>query len=328
MHNARYFSPKVPARRKDFKDQAKIIIGSALYPIQTYRWLQFLKTHPVLKDLAATLPHLISKIHKPYLSTRFNCAERVDLLIGHYQFAFNARFGNLIKKTAIHPITICEFTGKSGSLYQLTLSSMDTHHREGELVLRLMSKDVCVYVITFIFISLNGEYHVKIGGLYGLLATDNRIGIKQVTRDLYGCRPKDLMVSIVREVGACVGCNKALLISNSNKIPNKRKYFCKKSSDYDLTWKELNATRGEDGNFELPCTRHNLCQAIFPRKRSEILVDAVLAAIRSRLNKERTSKRYIFPSFAVGSQLTSVATEAKREPSNETMRLVANQFTR
>ena len=92
-----------------------------------------------------------------------------------------------------------------------------------------------------------------LGGLQGMLATDRHFGIKQITRDLYGCRPKDLMVAMVCEIGSCLGCARTVLIGNDNKLPDTRRHYCRKSADYDRNWREMQARRRDDGNFELPC---------------------------------------------------------------------------
>jgi uncharacterized protein VirK/YbjX len=304
MLDTRHFSAESCAPRSEFKDKALLAFGSILHPLQTYRWLQFLKSHPVLKDLISSSPHLISKIHKPYLSKHLKCSERVSLLIGHYEFMSRGRFDDLIKKATAHPITAGEFFGRSGALYQLKLSTVEAAQQEGEFILRLISRGVCIYTATFAFINLDGEAHVKVGSLRGFLATNDTMRIKQITRDLYGCRPKDLMVAIVREIGGYFECQKTLLISNKNKISGQYKRVCKKSSDYDLTWKELNAIQRSDGDFELPCTQtiavseSNSATAPSPQRyeppKRNALVDSIVRAIRCRLTAERTSVRYMF----------------------------------
>jgi uncharacterized protein VirK/YbjX len=301
MPNTRHSGSDIPVKQSDFKDKAKLVAGSVIHPVQTYRWRRYVNDHPPLDKLATTFPHLITRIHGPYLTARLKCRERVDVLIGHYEVMFASDFGSFVKKAANHPITVCEFTGKSGALYQLKLSTIDAHRRDGELILRLISKDICIYTVAFTFITLNGERYVKIGGLQGLLAVDDVMRIKRVTRDIYGCRPKDLMVSLVREIGNYFECKKMLLAGNENKLtlPNKR--VCRKSSDYDQTWKELNALKRDDGDFELPCISvlqggaGNMFDILSaqPVQRAT-MVRSILLAIRTGLNKEKSTTRYIF----------------------------------
>jgi uncharacterized protein VirK/YbjX len=298
MSTTRYFSGEIPVQRTDFLETLRIIIGAVRYPAQTYRWLQFLKAHPLLAELTNSAPGLLSKIHKPYYSTRLGCSERVDLLMRHYEIVLGAGFSHHVRQALVRPITVASFVGKSNSAYRLELSAADSGNQAGELVLRLLSGDVCVYTISFIFTALNGKLHVNVGGLKGILATENNIGVKQITRDLYGCRPKDLMVSLAREIGGCLGCSTIILISNANKIPSAEKRACRKSSDYDQTWKEMNASISGNGDFELSCTHISSASENFPdttrsmpTKRSA-LVDAARLALRNRLMGEQGPSIY------------------------------------
>jgi uncharacterized protein VirK/YbjX len=252
------------ARRKtssDFplarlNDKAHAWLSAACHPIYTWRWLQFLKRRPLLQDiLPSPLPYLL-RIHRPYLSRRLTCQERLALLIAHYEQVQQAGFAQLIQLAAHAPMALSRFAGKSGRQYELLLSACDPARRDGELVLQLMSGETCVYSAAFVMGGDAAERHLMLGGLQGMLATDRHFGIKQITRDLYGCRPKDLMVAMVCEIGSSLGCTRTVLIGNDNKLPEARRHYCRKSADYDRSWREMQAHRRDDGNFELPCPAH------------------------------------------------------------------------
>lgn len=284
-----------------------MLLGYALHPLQTHRWLQFLKQEPALDELAKVTPHLLSRIHRPYVSPNLTCEQRVDLLIDHYRTIVRARFADFACKAAKRPVTIADFNGKSGALYQLTLSAVDPSRHDGEFALRLMSKGICIYTASFFFAVKEQQTCIELGGLHGLLATDHTMRIKQVTRDLYGCRPRDLMVQAVRAIGKCFDCKKLLLIGNANKLPPEDVRVCKKSSDYDQLWLELGARTRDDGDYELPCTddteviKQSAAMATLlhaePSKRSK-LTDAILASIEARMMTEKVSTGYVFSSVS------------------------------
>lgn len=304
MFTTRYFVGDLPVRTTGFKETLLKVIGAIRYPVQARRWTQFLNTHPLLEEVAESMPGFAAKIYKPYYSTRLHCADRVDLLIQHYGIMLHAGFGNLVRQTLLRPITIYSFAGKSNATYRLELSVAHACNQNGELGLRLMMGDVCVYTITFILTASSGATHVNVGSLKGILASAGDAGIKQITRDLHGCRPRDLMVALVREVGGCLGCATTILIGNANKIMPTEKYFCKKSSDYDRIWTEMHAAARSDGDFELPCTHVPLATPdpldipqpanhSLPTKRSA-LIDEARRALRTRLRAEQ-APRPAFP---------------------------------
>jgi hypothetical protein len=115
--------------------------------------------------------------------------------------------------------------------------------------------------------------------------------IKRVTRELHGCRPQNLMVSEVREIGNYFGCKGALLVSNKNRISINLWRRRQITSNYDQIWEEMSAMRRADDDFELPCT--GLLKIVFDalpsKKRSEAkkrsaMLDAVFQAVRARLD--------------------------------------------
>lgn len=239
---------------------------------------------------------MLAKIHGPYLSTHLDCAARIALLERHYDIVQKAGFGKLVQQASLRRLILCGFVGKSGARYRLELSTTGDRHRAGEWVLRLVSKDICVYTITFLFTGDRNDKQVLIGSLTGMLAmgrhTDHRVSVMQATWDFYGWQPREMMVSLVLDIGACLGCTKAVLIGNRNKLPVSAKRFCRKSSDYDRIWKGLNASARDDGNYELLCpaalTDTCVVQMHQLRTKRSMLVESVRQALRMRLADERS----------------------------------------
>jgi uncharacterized protein VirK/YbjX len=308
----------IDAARPNFIERVRILGGALLRPRETRRWLRFLETHPPLADAGVTPSAFLGKIHRPYLCTSLDCGARVDLLIRHYESLTRAGFGSLLRQAVSQPLTLCTFTGKSGVPYELRLSALEPACQDGEVLLRLWSRGVCIYTIAFVAIADYAEANLKVGGLHGMLAGSGDFGIKQVTRDLYGCRPKDLMVALVRDLGAGFGCRRLILVGNRNKIPPAGKRICRKSADYDRTWQELHATMRADGDWELSCISARQTEQmpassgspVMPSKRS-VLVESIRVAVRANIAARRSSNRYLF-----AATLPSMASRQRLEKSH------------
>jgi uncharacterized protein len=279
--------------QRNLKIKARFLLGSLLAPKQTRRWLGFIQANPVMQSLATSHPHLIDKIYRPYLYTRLSCAERVDALIGHYEFIFKTGLEKLVKNAAGSPVNMGKFSGKSGALYQLELSAINISHREGELCLRLASNGVNLYTITFIFLKTDGVSCVKIGCLQGMLADNGAEYIKQATRDLHGCRPKNLMISIVSDIANYFGCKDLLLTSNDNRISINQRRRQGITSNYDQTWEEIGAVKRPDGDYALDVgiglQKKNI-EDTPSHKRSEAkkrnaLIDVIFVSVRTSLDQ-------------------------------------------
>jgi uncharacterized protein len=277
-------------QRTGLKDKSLALLGYALHPLQTRRWLRHIKRTPALQEIALAAPRLRYRPHRPYLTPRLTCANRVDLLMDHYDILLRSPLADWAKKAVQQPLALGEFIGRSGAVYQLTLAAGDATRCDGELVLRMMSRGICIYTAAFVFLRQQGIRCVKLGGLQGLLATDKSMSIKQITRDLYGCRPKDLMVAIVREIGRLADCGKLILIGNANKLPPCEKHVCRKSSDYDAIWKEMAATKRADGDYEMPCRADDVPNIYEPAaSRRIVVVESVLDLVRLRFSQDRVT---------------------------------------
>jgi uncharacterized protein len=208
-----------------------------------------------------------------------------------------AHYGDLLRKATARPQILHELTGKSDVPYQLTLSAVDASRRDGDMTLRLMSRGKVIYTASFVFAMTDGLPCIRIGGFQGLLATDQLLRIKQITRDLHGCRPRDMMLHALREIGRSFGCAKLILIGNGNKLPCALARVCRKSSDYDQLWKEWHAALRSDGDYEMPCVAASGDDSVVTVEsgRRMQLLREVAAALRTRLERERSAGDYALP---------------------------------
>lgn len=293
--------PFLPARYEfgaRLKDTVKLLLGAVVYPVQWRRWRHFVRSNTVLFELAQRHPRVRHKIYRPYLSGSLSCSERVDALIGHYTHIFRAGLGELTGQAAAQAVPLAEFTGKTGAAFALHLSAVNVGHREGELTLTLMRAGDCLYSASFALISMHGAPWIALGALQGLSSHDGGDVIREATRELHGCRPKKLMVSVVRAIGDSLGCGQLLLVSNKNRITVNWRRARRISANYDETWEEMGAQRRPDGNFELPCADPGTNLALVSsNKRAEVrrrgaLLDSVCGAVQSYLNGRKQQAAY------------------------------------
>ena len=235
------------------KCHAKLALGALVHPVQARRWRRFVRGDAVLRDLAGRFPHLLHKIHRPYLARRLDCADRVDILIHHYRHLFAAGYRDLLRLAAWRPVRVASFAGRQGLVFDVHLSAVGTCHREGELTLMLMQGDRCLYRAGVVVVRDRGAPALALGVLQGLRAPDGAAAIRAATRELHGCRPKTLLVTAVRALGVQLGAGRLLLVGNGNRIAVNRRRAGRISADYDRTWAELGAHARADGDFELPC---------------------------------------------------------------------------
>ncbi|PLY42428.1 hypothetical protein CSZ94_10720 [Janthinobacterium sp. ROICE36] len=231
----------------------KAALGALVFPVQRARWQAFIAGTPGLAALAQAHPSLLYKIYRPYASRGFGCAARVELLRGHYRFLWQAGARPLVEYAARRALVLATIEGKDGATYRLQLTAIHDSHREGDLCLRLTRDGISLYLASFLFRPQPGGSAIQLGALQGLRSSAGAQAVKEATRALHGCRPKNLMVAALRDLGDLFGCVHLDLVSNANRIAlnwRRRRHI---SCDYDQAWQELHALPTSDGNYRLPC---------------------------------------------------------------------------
>ena len=245
-------APQQPALRQH-GHRLKAALGALVFPVQRARWQAFIAGTPGLAALAQAHPSLLYKIYRPYASRGFGCAARAELLRGHYRFLWQVGARPLVEYAARRALVLATIEGKDGATYRLQLTAIHDSHREGDLCLRLTRDGVSLYLASFLFRPQPGGSAIQLGALQGLRSPAGAQAVKEATRALHGCRPKNLMVAALRDLGDLFGCAHLDLVSNANRIAlnwRRRRHI---SCDYDLAWQELHALPTSDGNYRLPC---------------------------------------------------------------------------
>ena len=255
QHKAHERAPR-PGATPAAGHRLKAALGALFFPRQRTRWHAFLGSMPGLSSLAQLHPCLRFKIYRPYASRQLGCADRLALLEGHYRFLWQAGARALVERAARQPVVLAAFEGKDGVLYRLQLTAIHDSYREGELCLRLTRDGQPLYLASFLFLPRADGVSLQLGALQGLRSEAGAQAVKAATRALHGCRPKNLMVTALRDFGDFFACNNLFLISNDNRIALNARRRQRIAADYDQAWLELRALRMRDGNYHLPCTAY------------------------------------------------------------------------
>lgn len=275
------------------RDMVKLRLRAWRHHGQTRDWIALLNSHSTLRELAAACPRLIHKIYRPYLSSRFNCQQRLAVLVAHYRFVLQHGLGAAVSRAARGPLELARFAGKSGTPYSIELRAISAMEREGELVLQLRCNTALVYTLAFSFLA-DGRHgqlpSIGIGCVQGPQGDDGLALIREATRDLHGMRPKNLMVRLVRQLGYEYGCRQLLMVGNDNRAVRDSVRKGLVLADYNALWLELGAAPRADGDYQLACSAlpPPAMEEIPSKKRSEArkrheLLVAIIAATSAGL---------------------------------------------
>ncbi|WP_440966493.1 VirK/YbjX family protein [Massilia sp. GER05] len=238
---------------KSTREYAKICMRAALHPRQTPQWLHLLNAHPAFSEYVRNCPRFLYKVYRPYISHVLDARTRLEAIRAHYDFMFQRGLGQVLARASLGPVVLAEAAGKSGLPYQVQLRTVNMFDREGELVLQLTQDDKALYTVAFTVAPRDGRPAVSIGCIQGGKTEDAREAIRTATRELHGIRPKQLMATLVRQLGHGYGCERMVMVSNRNRVIYKAIRNGRVLADYDQLWEELGARKRADGDWELDC---------------------------------------------------------------------------
>lgn len=236
------------------REYLKLTLRSRIHSHSTSRWMTFWNSTPLMSDIAQSEPSVLKKIYRPYLSNRLSICDRLNVLTSHYKLIARHGFGDIVLRAAKAPVQLCKFSGRSENVYQVRLVVDNTMEREGEMVLQLFGAGSVLFSIAFTFFDHTRVPTVAIGCLQGGRSADNHEQIRFATRDLFGLRPKTLIVRLVQHIGYELGYQDLLLVGNQNRTVQQQLRKGIVFADYDATWLELGAQCRADGDFKMQCT--------------------------------------------------------------------------
>lgn len=236
------------------REYFKWTLRSWFSPRLTQRWMSFWNSTPWLTKVAISEPSVLKKIYRPYMTNLLSVEDRFNVLTSHYTMIDLHGLNDIVLRAANLFVQLSQFSGKSGTEYQIRLVVDNQMEREGELVLQLLSNETLLFSVAFTFFNHTGPSTVAIGCLQGGRAVDSLEKIRFATRDMFGLRPKTLMVRLVQQIGHQMECSDLLLVGNQNRTVRNQLRKGIVFADYDATWEELGALRRNDGDFKLKCS--------------------------------------------------------------------------
>ena len=182
-----------------FRQKLRFFVRIVLQPIITLSWLEYIISEP-LCFRADTLPlyRRLQKPLRPYLNQSFTASERLKSLQEHFDclkllFKLDQTSFLSIKKGG-RGLTIAAFYCNAQFAYELILAETDHFDREGEFLLTLREAETHrrIGVIAF-SLGMAPVRRLDIGCVQGH-ETGGVEFVRAVTRDLYGIRPKNLLM--------------------------------------------------------------------------------------------------------------------------------------
>lgn len=239
---------------KDRVQRLKYIIRCLIFASQTREWFEFLE-NPKFGRLLQRHPRVYSKLQRPYLNHTFTSRQKLELLKSHYRFVAENFSDEMIS-------SICTGSGwKIGGVnlegvgeFKLFLRT-GCFEKEGDFTLTLVDEQrkEAINSITFTVTHWNSERReLLIGGLQGHHFADEKARTIEITRGMFGLRPKAMMVFAVQQFATLWNITCIRAISNDMHIYRSLQKRRTVHADYDSFWIECGGEKDAQGSFILP----------------------------------------------------------------------------
>ncbi|MEK0446027.1 MAG: hypothetical protein RLZZ399_1348 [Verrucomicrobiota bacterium] len=217
-------------------------------------WLSTL-ARPGLAPIVRNHGRVYAKLQWPYLSKKFTGAEKLAFLKYHYQFLEESFPSPLIERIASQDgHTLCRMDLQETGVLSLQLR-YSPFEKEGDLSITLVDCLTREHIgsITFSVTHWTPESReLLIGGIQGHRFANEKARTIEITRAMFGLRPKALLVFAIQQFAKRWKIERIRAVSNELHIYRSLRKRREIAADYDLFWSECGGHPEASGLFALP----------------------------------------------------------------------------
>ena len=254
--------PQAPRAR--LREAAKYLARALCLPLLHTRYLRFVQGEPRLRACRRRDPRLLERHLHRFVNDGWRRRDRLRALLAHYRFALAKLPAPLFDAIYVEggvPLGLLAL--KDGSELVLSLRPSIDKGCEGELGIQLEEiGGRTLYRIVFTVI--DDGCALAIGCLQGPGGDDAREVVRELTRQMHGLRPKQLMLSLACAFARHAGIGRVLGIAN-RAHPLSRRRAGSFQADYDAFWTEQHGVAEAGGDwFALPLDAPRKSEAEVP----------------------------------------------------------------
>lgn len=208
-----------------------------------WRWTRCVHLNPAMTERYKEGPPVAQRHWRKYLCRSWGVSRRLAMLLGHYTQMDCLPADWRERLLALRPVPLCRVSLKSGDALELLLEPSD-FFQEGELGLYLRdSGGERLYSLSFTL----GTGQLFIGGLQGPRTTVKDGTVGWLGKEMFGLRPKNLLLTALYTLAEQMGGRQLLGISDASHTCSH-----KLKSSYDAFWLEAQARRHDRHWYRLP----------------------------------------------------------------------------
>jgi uncharacterized protein len=219
-----------------------------------------IRDNPGLAQALKLWPLMQRILIGPYIHCEWPLEQRLRIVGQHYREA--DRCAAVVGAAVAGEVEFARFDERYPGL-RLVMDKSTWFIREGEIVLNLYVNSNRMMAIAFTLGEEAGQRVAYVGALQGAHSNehfDARQLYRDMTHALHGMRPRDFLVTALRQLCEALHVAKLYAVSNDSRH-HHHPYFggAKKAThflNYDEVWSENGGTKLDNGFFEIPVAVH------------------------------------------------------------------------
>lgn len=263
------------------------ITGYLIFVLRRVAMFLWPRDNSQLRREISEFPAIRQFVFRPYVNSHWSYSKRMAAIEDHYSLVKDKLpFLNLANGQTVE-VTDLELSGEK---LRIVLDRPNWMRGEGELGISLFHGIDRIYTAMFSVSSAEGKLQIVVGNLQGD-GRDRSALYKDFTKTLYGMRPRDFLVHVLKLLGEALGCTEILGIADEGHRSSHWLTKAKKVSTYDAIWSEHGGVKDAKLCFyRIPAHFSKRADADIPsNKRAQYrrryqLIDDLQTKIRDRVS--------------------------------------------
>lgn len=243
-----------------------------------------------LGRFVAARTDVLGFVDAPFINASWDAETRLSTFLR--QFHHLQTMGKLFSFDAKHSVELLQLEELAPD-YHVVLDKPKWFQREGLLTLNIFRRNLRLISLSFSFDRLGNELIVMVGAIQGRRIEGALDEYRELTKLAHGLRPRDLLVDILRMLGAHEGAARMIAVSDACRH-HRSPYFDRNVGrelplDYDEIWRDRGGVDRGDGFYELPVERQVRNIDDIPSKKRQMyrqryaMLDSIEARLRDAL---------------------------------------------
>lgn len=278
---------------------ARFVVRSLIRKPTTLKWLRYIENQPSLADTPPEVRRVLGdKIHRAFARYGITTADRVELLIAHYEIMSSALPAHVLSSmVAGRRFPLLQMIGRHGEArYMITLSREMISEHQGEMTILFIEGSTNIPLARLVFNLLLDHEGKKVFTIAGLQGPDpeHKHKIVEATRELDGLRPKQIVLETACAIARWLNSTRIVATAKKNHVSqNKRKWQRKVKADYDTFWEEFNLRTLSNGDYEMPLIipRRDISEVPSKKRKAWLARTARLENLATDVDKSLTLLR-------------------------------------